>query len=48
MICEKGFYKLLNNAFYGKTIENDRNRLKTKFVNKDDNREKKTTIQTNV
>ena len=34
---EKDFYKLLNNAFYGKTMENVRNRIKVEFIKKDEN-----------
>ena len=33
---EKDFYKLLNNAFYGKTMEYVRNRRKVEFIEKDD------------
>ena len=33
---EKDFYKLLNNAFYGKTMENVRNRVNVDFIKKDD------------
>ena len=36
---EKDFYKLLNKIFYGKTMENVRNRLKIKFFKKDNYRE---------
>ena len=33
---EEGFYKLLNNSFYGKTMENVRNRIRVEFIRKDD------------
>ena len=33
---EKDFYKLLNNAFYGKTMENTRNRINVECIKKDD------------
>ena len=32
---EKDFYKLLKNAFYGKTMENVRNRCTIDFIKKD-------------
>ena len=34
--CEKDFYKLLNHAFYRKTMENVRNRLKVEIIKKDE------------
>ena len=33
---EKDFYKVLNNAFYRKTMGNERNRLRLEFIKKDD------------
>ena len=36
---KKDFSNLLNNAFYGKTMENVRNRLKIKFIKKNNYRE---------
>ena len=36
MNLKKDFYKLLNNAFYGKTMENVRNRIKVEFIKKDE------------
>ena len=41
---EKDFYKLLNNAFYGKTMENVRNRLRLEFIKKKIIKNYKTTI----
>ena len=35
---EKGFYKLFNNSFYVKPMENVRNRLRLELINKDDNK----------
>ena len=38
-VFEKDFHKLLDNAFYGRIMENVRKRLKIKFFKKDDYRE---------
>ena len=36
---EKDFYKFLKNAFYGKTMENVRNRCKIEIIKRDDHDE---------
>ena len=33
---EKDFYNSLNNSFYGKTMENVRNRIRVELIRKDD------------
>ena len=35
---EKNFYELLSKAFYGKTKENVRNRIKVEFIERDDSK----------
>ena len=35
-VFEIDFYKVLNNSFYGKTMENVPNRVKVKFIQMDD------------
>ena len=39
MTLKKNLYKLLNNAFYGKSSKNVRNRVKIELIRKDDNEE---------
>ena len=34
---EKDFYKILNNSFYGKTMESVRNRIGVNFIGRDEN-----------
>ena len=45
---EIDFYNLLKNAFYGKTMEIVRNRLRLECIKKDDYKKNETTIETNL